>query len=178
MKVHRRHLTTKDKTEISVSYSSGGFQDGFFNPPSSPSRLCGRLTKHSDCPHGRPGDAEDCVLIQSWLLILVLCNVPSKKSKAFCILWFEFYIFVLYFAFWMLNFVFFILYFQFCILLFTFCIFHFMFCILYFVFSGCFLGRYDAAAKDEEADWRAGNHFWGVNVNLIRSTYRWKIFQI
>ena len=76
----------KDKTEISVFYSSGGFQDGFFNPPSSPSRLCGQLTKHSDCPHGRPGDAGDRVLIQKWLLILVLENVPGKRRKAVCIL--------------------------------------------------------------------------------------------
>ena len=76
----------KDKTEISVSYSSGGLQDGFFNPPSSPSRLCGQLTKHSDCPHGRPGDAGDRVLIQKWLLILVLENVPGKRRKAVCIL--------------------------------------------------------------------------------------------
>ena len=167
MKVHRRHPTTKDKTEISVLYSSGGFQDGFFNPPSSSSRLCGRLTKHSDCPHGRPGDADDRGLIQKWLLIL--CLAKSARHFAIWILHF-------YFVFCFLHFVFFTLYFQFWILLFTFCIFHFVFCILYF--SGCFLGRYDAAAKDEEADWRAGNHFWGVNVNLIRSTYRWKIFQI
>ena len=168
----------KDKTEISVLYSSGGFQDGFFNPPSSPSRLCGRLTKHSDCPHGRPGDAEDGALIQSWLQLLVLCNVPGKKSKAFCILWFDFYIFILYFASHILYFVLSILHFAFYFLYFPFCVLHFAFCILHFVFSGCFLGRYDAAAKDEEADWRAWNHFWGVNVNLIRSTNRWKIFQV
>ena len=125
MKVHRRHLTMKDKTEISISYSSGGFQDGFFNPLSSPSRLCGRLTKHSDCPHGRPGDAEDHALIQSWLLILVLWNVHSKKRKAFCILQFEFYIFILYFAFCIFNF-------AFCFLRFVFSVLCFAFRILYF----------------------------------------------
>ena len=122
----------KDKTEISVLYSSGGFQDGFFNPPSSPSRLCGRLTKHSDCPHGRPGDAEDGALIQSWLQLLVLCNVPGKKSKAFCILWFDFYIFILYFASHILYFVLSILHFAFYFLYFPFCVLHFSFCILYF----------------------------------------------
>ena len=126
MKVHRRHLTMKDKTEISVFYSSGGFQDGFFNPPSSPSRLCGRLTKHSYCPHGRSGDAEDRVLIQKWLLILVLWNVPGKKRKAFCIFLFEFYIFIL-------NFAFCILYFSFCILNFFYFL-YVAFCVLHFVF--------------------------------------------
>ena len=69
----------KDKTEISVLYSSGGFQDGFFNPPSSPSRLCGRLTKHSDCPHGRPGDAEDGALIV-YSIFALYQNIENIRS--------------------------------------------------------------------------------------------------
>ena len=104
-----------------------------------------------------------------WYWYCAMCLAKRARHFVFCDLNSTFLFCILHFECW-------ILYFQFCILLFTFCIFHFVFCILYF--SGCFLGRYDAAAKDEEADWRAGNHFWGVNVNLIRSTYRWKIFQI